>query len=68
MIAAFAGTHDAPGSSDARLKTALQPIRNALEKVRQLHGTRYRWGDDGLDYLTRGIAGTVSAGPDGTDE
>jgi hypothetical protein len=29
---------------------------------------RYRWGDDGLDRLTRDVAATAFAGPGATDE
>ncbi len=56
------------GPSDVRLKTALRPISDALETVRQLHGVRFRWGDDGLAHLTRGVEDSVSAGPGATDE
>jgi len=64
----WAGSYDASGPSDRRLKTAVRPIRHALEKVRQLNGMRFRWGDGGLEHLTRDIAHELSAGPDATDE
>jgi hypothetical protein len=53
--------------SDARLKTAVRPLSGALRSVLRLTGLRYRWGDEGLDHLTRDVAGSVSAGP-GADE
>jgi len=65
------GTGGFPGTggpSDVRLKTALRPISHALETVRQLHGVRFRWGGEGLDHLTRGVADSVSAGPGASDE
>jgi len=54
--------------SDARLKTAVRPITGALQSVLQLTGLRYRWGDAGLDHLTRDVADSVSAGPGATEE
>ena len=62
------GGGDAPGPapSDARLKTAVRPITDALGTVRRLTGLRYRWAEVGLDYLTRDVADSVSAGPDAT--
>jgi Chaperone of endosialidase len=54
-------------ASDARLKTAVRPLTHALRSVLQLTGLRYRWGDEGLDHLTRDVADSVSAGP-GADE
>ena len=56
----------APQPSDARLKTAVRPITDALRTVRRLTGLRYRWAETGLDYLTRDVADSVSAGPDAT--
>jgi hypothetical protein len=57
-----------PDTSDVRLKADLRPIGDALAAVRQLRGVRYRWGDSGLDYFTRDIADSLSAGPDATAE
>jgi hypothetical protein len=57
-----------PSLSDIRFKTALRPISNALEKVLQLRGTRYRWSEAGLAHLTRHISEQISAGPDATAE
>jgi hypothetical protein len=56
------------GPSDLRLKTALRPIGQALEKVRRLRGVRFRWGDGGMDYFARDAASRVSAGPNATEE
>jgi hypothetical protein len=53
--------------SDARLKTAVRPLSDALRSVLRLTGLRYRWGEEGLNHLTRDIAESVSAGP-GADE
>jgi hypothetical protein len=53
--------------SDGRLKTAVRPIVNALQKVTRLQGVHYRWNDAGIDYLTREIGAEFSAGPDATD-
>ena len=53
--------------SDMRLKTELCPIDNALEKVLQLKGTRYRWSEAGLRHLTASVSSVVSAGPDATE-
>lgn len=64
----FTGNVRIGGPSDLRFKTALRPIRNALEKVLQLHGKCYRWGETGLKYFTQHITETFSAGPDATEE
>lgn len=61
-----AGTVPDGGPSDLRFKTDVRPLRNALEKVLQLQGTVYRWGETGLSYFTRDIAHRLSAGPDAT--
>lgn len=61
-----AGGQAAP--SDLRFKTALRPIRNALEKVLQLNGKCYRWGEAGLKHFTRHISETYAAGPDATED
>lgn len=61
--AAFA---DTSGPSDLRLKTDLRPVSHALELVSRLQAVRYRWGDDGLRFLTRDIDDTVCAGPGAT--
>jgi hypothetical protein len=57
-----------PAPSDIRLKADVRPIRDALETVRKLDGIRFRWGETGLDYLTRDVADSVSAGPDATEK
>ena len=63
-----AGSYNTDGPSDARLKTAVRPITGALRSVLGLTGLRYRWGDRGLDHLTRDVADSVSAGPGATEE
>jgi hypothetical protein len=59
---------DASGPSDIRLKTEVRPVSDALNIVANLRGIRFRWSDSGLDYLTRDVAESVSAGPGATDE
>ncbi len=54
--------------SDSRLKTDLHPIPSALEKVSQLRGVTFRWNEQGLQYLTKDIETTLSAGPGASDE
>jgi hypothetical protein len=58
---------DTSGPSDARLKTGLRPVRGALDLVSRLRAVRYRWGEEGLDYLTRDVADAASGGPGATD-
>jgi hypothetical protein len=64
----FAGSYSTGGPSDARLKTAVRPLRGALASVLRLTGLRYRWAETGLDHLTRAVADGVSAGPDATED
>jgi hypothetical protein len=64
----LAGTVNTGAPSDIRLKTAVRPIRNALDKVMHLQGTVYRWGGPGLTYFTRDITNLFSAGPNATEE
>ena len=54
--------------SDLRLKQDLEVIPSALDKLQQLRGVRYRWNEQGLQYLTRDVDTTVSAGPQATPE
>jgi hypothetical protein len=54
------------GPSDLRLKTDLRPVSNAMGLVRRLQAVRYRWGEEGLRYLTSDIEDTVCAGPGAT--
>jgi hypothetical protein len=56
------------GPSDLRLKRDLQPVPSALDKIRQLRGVTFRWNEQGLQYLTRDIETTLSAGPGASDE
>jgi hypothetical protein len=53
-------------ASDARLKTAVRPLTDALQSVLRLTGLRYRWAETGLDHLTGDVAEGVSAGPAAT--
>jgi hypothetical protein len=57
-----------PYASDLRLKTRVRPLSDALATVGNLRGVRYRWSAAGLNYLTRDVASSVSAGPGATDE
>ena len=52
--------------SDLRLKTDLRPVGSALDLVRRLQAVRYRWGEDGLRYLTSDISDMACAGPGAT--
>ena len=63
----MAGTVADAGPSDIRLKTDVHPIPRALDKVLQLQGTLFRWSQAGLDYFTRDIETTISAGPDASE-
>jgi hypothetical protein len=54
--------------SDRRLKTDIRAISSALDKINTLNGITYHWNQAGLDYFTRDIEQTVSAGPDATPE
>jgi hypothetical protein len=62
------GWEEANGPSDIRLKTEVRLVSDALGRVRELRGIRFRWSEAGLDYLTRDAAASVSAGPGATDE
>jgi hypothetical protein len=62
------GTSGPAGLSDARLKTAVRPLTDALRSVLRLTGLRYRWDEAGLEHLTRDVADSVSAGPDATED
>lgn len=68
VYGSLAGTVGTTGPSDARLKADVRPIEQALAKVRRLRGTLFRWGEAGLDLLTRGVGADVSAGPGKSDE
>jgi hypothetical protein len=54
--------------SDLRLKSDVQPIPSAVDKVHRLRGVRYRWTGDALRHFTRDIESSVSAGLDATEE
>lgn len=54
--------------SDLRLKSDMQPIPSALAKINRLRGVTFHWNEQGLQYLTRDIATTVSGGPGASDE
>ena len=54
--------------SDARFKTDVRTISDALDKVNRLNGITYCWNQTALDYFTRDIDRTISAGPDATPE
>ena len=64
----LAGSYTTGAPSDARLKTAVRPLRDALASVLRLTGLRYRWDEAGLEHLTRDVADGVSAGPDATED
>jgi hypothetical protein len=54
--------------SDVRLKTDIQPLAAALEKIRQLRGVTYLWNRQALDYFTSDVETTISAGLGATRE
>ncbi len=56
----------APVLSDVRLKSGVQTLPTALERIVQLRGVSYQWNDEALKYFTRDIETTVSVGPDAT--
>lgn len=64
----FAGSYTTNGPSDGRLKTAIRPIRNALDKISGLTGVDFRWNSAGIEYLTGNVEASLSAGPGATDE
>jgi len=53
-------------TSDGRLKNKVQPLQNALAKVKALSGIQYNWNEEALDRLYKDIS--VSAGPNATPE
>ena len=52
--------------SDLRLKRDISPIETALGKLLKLRGMTYHWNRLGLEYLTKDIESTISAGPGAT--
>jgi hypothetical protein len=64
----WAGSYNEDGPpSDLRFKTDLHPIPSALGKVGRLRGVTFHWNEQGLQYLTRDIESTLSAGPGTSD-
>lgn len=57
-----------PQSSDLTLKSNVEPVSSALDKVRRLAGVSFRWNDKALARFTGDIEKTVSAGPQATQE
>jgi hypothetical protein len=54
-------------NSDARLKTDIRPIGNALDKVAKLNGITYKWNAEGKQHLTSHLENRVFAGPGATE-
>jgi Chaperone of endosialidase len=54
--------------SDLRLKSEVQLLPSALEKIRRLRGITFRWNEDALRHFTRDVETTISAGPKATEE
>jgi hypothetical protein len=54
--------------SDSRLKTDVSIIPSALAKVNKLNGITFRWNQAALDYFTRDLGTSLSAGPDAATE
>jgi len=63
-----AGTNNHAAPSDLRLKIDLRPIASALDKIGSVRGVTYRWDDNALQYFTRDIETTLSAGPHATEQ
>ncbi len=57
-----------PQTSDLTLKSDVQQVSSALEKVRRLAGVSFRWNEDALARFTGDIETTVSAGPEATEQ
>jgi hypothetical protein len=53
--------------SDKRLKKDILPLTSMLNKVLQLQGVFFKWGQEGLDKLTKKVEETIISGS-GTDE
>ncbi|NQU27809.1 MAG: tail fiber domain-containing protein [Candidatus Marinimicrobia bacterium] len=53
--------------SDRRLKTAIETIPNALEKIAQLRGVYYQWSEEGFGRFTKHIDEDYSSGPETTE-
>jgi hypothetical protein len=57
-----------PFPSDARFKTGVTPIADALSKVAVLRGVTFDWNEAGRRYLTADVETAVNAGPNATGE
>jgi hypothetical protein len=55
-----------PQTSDLTLKSDVQPVSDALDKLRRLSGVSFRWSEDAVARFTRNIPKTISAGPEAT--
>ncbi|MCW3050959.1 MAG: hypothetical protein JWN14_129, partial [Chthonomonadales bacterium] len=53
--------------SDLRLKSEVQPVLSALDKIRRLCGVTFRWNEDAMQLFTRDIETNLSAGPNATE-
>ena len=62
----WAGSYDTGGPSDLRLKSQVESLPTALDKVLHLRGVSYQWNDEALKYFTRDIENNLSAGPEAT--
>ena len=57
-----------PQTSDLTLKSHIQAVSSALDKVRRLAGVSFRWNEDALARFTGDVKETVSAGPEATEK
>jgi len=57
-----------PQSSDLNLKSDVQTVSAALDKVRRLAAVTFRWNESALARFTGDIEKTISAGPEATEE
>jgi hypothetical protein len=65
----FYGNDPGPTApSDLRLKSELQSISSALDRVRRLRGVTYRWNENAIRHFTSDIETTMSAGPNATEQ
>ncbi len=54
--------------SDRRLKSAIETIPNAMEKIAQLRGVYYQWSEEGFGRFTQHIDEDYIAGPEATEQ
>ena len=63
---AFANWRNVEATSDRRFKKNVFQITKPLEKIKKLRGIVYQWNNEALQYFTKDIETTMSAGPGAT--